>query len=78
MTGLFEKSEYVKKLFGKHFRKELTVEEQNDLDDWLNESEANGNLLLAFSDDGLFDKALEGFFYARCTGSLCPNSATNQ
>lgn len=61
MTGLFEKSEYLKKLFGKHFRKELTAEEQKDLDDWVNESEANRNLLNAFSDDGLFDKALVGF-----------------
>jgi hypothetical protein len=61
MAGLFEKCEYLKQLFGKYFRKELTPEEQKDLDDWLNENEANRNLLNAFSDDGLFDKALEGF-----------------
>lgn len=61
MTDLFEKSEYLKQLFGKHFRKELTASEQKDLDDWLNESEANRNLLNTFSDNGLFEKALEGF-----------------
>ena len=61
MTFLFDKSEYLKQLFGKYFRKELTAEEQKDMDDWLNESEANSNLLHAFSDDGLLDKKLEGF-----------------
>ena len=61
MTHLFEKSEHLKQLFGKHFRKELTPSEQKDLDDWLNESEANRNLLNAFSDNDLFEKELEGF-----------------
>jgi hypothetical protein len=54
MPGIIlKKSEYLKQLFGKHFQKELTAEEQKELDDWLGESEANRNLLDAISDDRL-------------------------
>ena len=60
-ANIFERKDRIVYLISKHFRNELTSEENKELEDWLSENEEHRKLLAQFSDDNIMAEKMKLF-----------------